>query len=124
MKAQEGKQTAYDAINDDGSDTDYLSLKAAADAAGMDPDGLSADLGSGVTMTSLIAAEAAAKLVWENAKIAHTAATTENTRMIATNEINAAWKAAADKAYDGKAADGNTPKFVGYNEKYEAQKEL
>lgn len=88
----------------------------------MDPDGLNTDLGSGVTMTKLIEAEAAAKIVWDNARTAKEAADTENTRMIATNEINAAWKVAAEKAYDGVAADlaNGVAKVVGYNEEYEA----
>jgi len=90
----------------------------------MDPSGLTEDLGSGVTMTSLIAAEAAAKIVHDNARTAKEAADTENTRMIATNAINAAWKVAAEKAYDGVAADvaNNVAKVVGYNEEYETQK--
>lgn len=74
-------------------------LKTAADDKGMDDSKALADYGS-KTMATLkteyddaVAAQKLTKTNWD-------AATTEKTRMVATDKINAAWKEAATKAYD------------------------
>jgi hypothetical protein len=74
-------------------------LKTTADNKGMDDSKALADYSS-KTMAQLktayddaVTAQKAAKVVWD-------AATTEKTRMVATDSINAAWKLAATAAYD------------------------
>lgn len=74
-------------------------LKTAADNKGMDDSKALADYAS-KTMAQLktayddaVAAQKLTKTNWD-------AATTEKTRMVATDKINAAWKLAATAAYD------------------------